>query len=494
VPVRQDGLPYSDATKRRYDDPGVAVYFTLKGKPLAMARDRYWTPWENMRSLVLAIEAIRSIERHGGSTLMERAFSGFTALPAPKSCWEILGLSPCTTAQAIEAQFRAKAKTSWRQGAGGPTLTTLAANWPTPDAAISNDSEDPETFLARQDRQKARGINGNGMGTPLAMAAKLWPTPAARDVKGANGPEHMENGTGRLHLDQSPNFVPFMWSTPRSSDAEKGGPNQQFGAGGIPLPAQAAQWRTPTASDPKRGDRPDWQPDVKAGEHSLNWQAAQWMTPRVSETGQYQYDRGNPDKPVLTSQGQAQAMPSASSLPDRPISTVGEESSHIRRTLNPLFVECLMGWPRGWTSLALTPPASNASGSWGMESYLFKQRMRSALFALGLPQAAPPAQLNLFGSWNTMADLFLERDAVISDCGRYRYLLRRTWDDAPATRPRAKSRSWSPTLPRPKRRPKACRPPSIWNGRPISAPSSAGRKPTQGMTSSGRTAPTWSCG
>lgn len=25
-------------------------------------------------------------------------------------------------------------------------------------------------------------------------------------------------------------------------------------------------------------------------------------------------------------------------------------------------------------------------------------------------------------------DLFLERDAVISNCGRYRYLLRRTWD------------------------------------------------------------------
>ena len=27
-----------------------------------------------------------------------------------------------------------------------------------------------------------------------------------------------------------------------------------------------------------------------------------------------------------------------------------------------------------------------------------------------------------------MADLFMERDAVISDCGRYRYLLRRAWD------------------------------------------------------------------
>jgi len=27
-----------------------------------------------------------------------------------------------------------------------------------------------------------------------------------------------------------------------------------------------------------------------------------------------------------------------------------------------------------------------------------------------------------------MSDLFLERDAVLSDCGTYRYLLRRTWD------------------------------------------------------------------
>ena len=33
-----------------------------------------------------------------------------------------------------------------------------------------------------------------------------------------------------------------------------------------------------------------------------------------------------------------------------------------------------------------------------------------------------------------MSDLFLERDAVISECGNYRYLLRRTWDaKAPRT-------------------------------------------------------------
>lgn len=33
-----------------------------------------------------------------------------------------------------------------------------------------------------------------------------------------------------------------------------------------------------------------------------------------------------------------------------------------------------------------------------------------------------------------LTDLFLERDAVISECGAYRYLLRRTWDHA---KPRA---------------------------------------------------------
>lgn len=33
-----------------------------------------------------------------------------------------------------------------------------------------------------------------------------------------------------------------------------------------------------------------------------------------------------------------------------------------------------------------------------------------------------------------MSDLFLERDALISECGQYRYLLRRTWDH---DRPRA---------------------------------------------------------
>lgn len=222
----------------------------------------------------------------------------------------------------------------------------------------------------------------------------MWPTPAARDHKGANSEEHLGKSSGSLHLDQLPNFVEHVWSTPRSSDGEKGGPNQSFGAGGVPLAAQAQQWSTPSVADTmgsrksRSGDRSD--------EPLLNGQAeavTQWATPR-SEMARAQ---GNPKH--ITAQrgnGNIEDQTAALSLPDRPISTVGEASSHIRRTLNPLFVEWLMGWPPGWTSLGLTPPASSVSACSETGLSRFKQRMRSALSHLASPPEAP-AQLGLFG-------------------------------------------------------------------------------------------------
>jgi hypothetical protein len=124
VPLRQDGLPYASETKRRYDDPGVAIYFTLKGKALSMARDRYNTPWENIRSLILAIAAIRSIERHGGSTMMERAFSGFAAIAPPdwKKPWrEVFGVKPDWRGD-IGALYREKARQRHPDAGGSDTL------------------------------------------------------------------------------------------------------------------------------------------------------------------------------------------------------------------------------------------------------------------------------------------------------------------------------------------------------------------------------------
>lgn len=38
LPLRQDGYPYADAARRKIDDPGVAVYFMLRKRPMTMAR------------------------------------------------------------------------------------------------------------------------------------------------------------------------------------------------------------------------------------------------------------------------------------------------------------------------------------------------------------------------------------------------------------------------------------------------------------------------
>jgi hypothetical protein len=80
-PIRQDGLPY--AQSRNIDDVGVALYFERGKRSLVMAQDRFWSIIGNMRSLTMAIEGLRQMERHGGAVMMERAFAGFAALPPP---------------------------------------------------------------------------------------------------------------------------------------------------------------------------------------------------------------------------------------------------------------------------------------------------------------------------------------------------------------------------------------------------------------------------
>jgi len=100
IPVRLDGLPY--ANRAESGDPGAAVYFQWRGKPFVIAADSYRRTWENVKAIAKTIEAMRAIERHGASQILERAVAGFTALPpgsgaAPEEApsrpwWEVLGI------------------------------------------------------------------------------------------------------------------------------------------------------------------------------------------------------------------------------------------------------------------------------------------------------------------------------------------------------------------------------------------------------------------
>lgn len=122
VALRRDGLPYSD--KRRLDSPGVAVYFTLKDRPMVMAVDRFVSVAGNLRSLTLAIDAMRQLERHGGGTMMERAFSGFAAIAPPdwKKPWrEVFGVKPDWSGD-IAALYREKARNRHPDTGGNDSL------------------------------------------------------------------------------------------------------------------------------------------------------------------------------------------------------------------------------------------------------------------------------------------------------------------------------------------------------------------------------------
>jgi len=107
-PLNTKGHARADA--RRPPDEGIAIYFKRGGRQYAMACDRYTRGEENMRSLTLALEAMRQLERHGGGIMMERAFAGFVALPPPKSHWAVLGVEPGASADEIERAYRAKVR------------------------------------------------------------------------------------------------------------------------------------------------------------------------------------------------------------------------------------------------------------------------------------------------------------------------------------------------------------------------------------------------
>ena len=58
-----------------------------------MAVDRYDRVAGNIAAVAATISAMRAIERHGGAEILDRAFTGFVALPAPADWRKILGLS-----------------------------------------------------------------------------------------------------------------------------------------------------------------------------------------------------------------------------------------------------------------------------------------------------------------------------------------------------------------------------------------------------------------
>nr|WP_245411848.1 hypothetical protein [Phyllobacterium leguminum] len=220
----------------------------------------------------------------------------------------------------------------------GNNLNGVATNWPTPAAS--------EARLGFQDRSDP---GKKGTQESLSTIAVLWPTASARDWKGANQADLHDRGTKGAPL----NEMAVLWSTPRAKEeGQWQNANRQQTKQTLTLTGQASQWATPTSLSFAESHQPG-----NSRNQNINMELASGLYSRLALTT------------VKT----------------------GKPSSKERRSLNPLFVEWLMGWPPSWTLLGWTDLGCSATAL-----FRFKQHMRSALWQLDFSAEAPPAQLALF--------------------------------------------------------------------------------------------------
>ena len=105
--LRRDGLPL--ANQRQPEDPGVSVYFLHLTRQMSFACDRWERVEHNLQAIAKTIEALRGIARWGTGDMLQAAFTGFTALPAPSATrewWAVLGVPAGASLAVAQAAYR----------------------------------------------------------------------------------------------------------------------------------------------------------------------------------------------------------------------------------------------------------------------------------------------------------------------------------------------------------------------------------------------------
>jgi hypothetical protein len=208
--------------------------------------------------------------------------------------------------------------------------------WPTPTA--NNYETSPEVFLPRREREKAKGRNGNGFGLTLGMAAQLWPTPAARDWRsGKASAATMARNARPLNEE----VVARMWPTPKASPS---GPDyarmNREDSGGDDLAtavAKSERWPTPTAHDrrTRAGQASRYLDPARSYDLNDAVAARTWPTPTKSMHDIDTMERARFSRDHIRSLKE-QGTP---------------YQTQTSGSLNPTWVEWLMGFPLGWTDL-----------------------------------------------------------------------------------------------------------------------------------------------
>lgn len=94
----------------------------------------------------------------------------------------------------------------------GVEMANQVAQWITPNVPNGGRAAQHAEMVGRTAMHAGKKVQ-----IGLEHQVRQWPSPAARDHKGANSTEHVTtNGSGRMHMDQLPNFVEhgFRYSAP----------------------------------------------------------------------------------------------------------------------------------------------------------------------------------------------------------------------------------------------------------------------------------------
>ena len=193
-----------------------------------------------------------------------------------------------------------------------------------------------------------------------------FPTPSSTEY-GSSGNAGGNNTVSANRSSLSQMARKWLWPTPRSSDGEKGGPNQRGSKGDLMLPSAVHRWPTPNATDHKGVSK-------KGQRRGQLLEAVMWATPKSSPSGP-DYARAGREG----SGGDDLATQVARETWPTPRVCAGDKSSGMNRAefyrkmgheksnttkggktkshpggqLNPTWVEWLMGFPLGWTDLGL---------------------------------------------------------------------------------------------------------------------------------------------
>ena len=170
----------------------------------------------------------------------------------------------------------------------------------------------------------------------------------------------------------TPSFKPMTKTWP--SDGVKPSAGKRRNAD---LLHRSQMWGTPSVADVDGGRM--HRSGTRSNELLLKGQAAQlvesWATPTARD---HRSIHASPETLARNSRPLSEQVGDFCSRPDRQTPPAGPNSSGANRTLNPLFVEALMGWPAGWTGFGF------AATEWSR----WLRLMRSELLRLSLQTTA----------------------------------------------------------------------------------------------------------